>query len=997
VHGEVVRISAPGTFVRAQADSAPHLAGLVGINGVGSIGPGGSANIFTTGAQVDVLLETGLTPVAGQQVYVSATVAGRGTNVPPGTAVILGVIETAAQYAATGLVQIALALETGASGATGPQGAQGAQGATGAQGFQGTQGAQGATGAQGFQGVAGSGAQGAQGFQGTAGAQGNQGSQGAQGVQGAGTLATTYAAGAGAADQTLTLLNAKGRGVVIDGTNAGFDGTTNALQVKGNTGAAALAPFRATGAGSNGEAFRADSGAQKFYVPDNAILLDGHLGGIFEVDGVGAGQWNANRTMVIGSQSAQLATGATDGFGALASMAGAPTGTPAASFVSGAPLSVPVVPDTTNKIVWWWDSVGLAWYAIPITTTATWSASGIRVFAVDSVNGNDLNKGYADSPDLTAGNYVIASAAAGLVAKKTIAGLAAIFPRNGANRTFEVIIANGGSNTTVTYSDDLATLMSGVSGYKTNSCLRATGTNTTAGCTAFDGSANDVAYVGGITAPGMNVAGYNPTGAATTTSIPCTLNGGGAPGFGAEPAAPWGYRIRFDAATATVALRNVSGSVGKVTGGNTLILSQALSTAPAAGDVFYIEQAGVNFSVGITLNVRNSAGTINIAGFRTGAAIAFGDGFFRTSFLQAATSFSATNCPSMNMAQSYTHPVRSTAGSGSSRAGTTSSLSQSVTTAAGLCTTTNCTITNPITLNLNPGFAVGNNLTFTNFMNLSVGAGFSGATFNVGSSSAVVSFPVRTINGQLSLVGGGSVSIAQIDLESSVAASLIALDGRWNVNLAGPGANTSVGGTTSAGSSYGFLIFGENGSPLQYTDPYGSKINFDASHLPTFTGALGNIAVANGSVLAWSGAAGYRDFGVSFTSSTYSSNTVTHHSGSLAGGAGATLCYLPDAGDAAGSANPMSYPLVVGATFMGMTVTPRSNSMAQTTTFTLYRNGSSTGNVVSIPAGSTTAVLGGSYQIFNSGDNYDVRIDNPGPDATHTIVASVSVMWASGA
>lgn len=151
VHGEVVRVSAMNTFVRALSPGA--LTGLLGVNGSGSVGPGGAANIFTTGALVDVLLEIGLTPLPGQSVYVSAAVAGRGTNVAPGTAVVLGTIETAAQYVRTGVVQIALALSTGAGGGgTGPQGAQGFQGVAGTAGAQGAQGLQGVQGSQGFQG-----------------------------------------------------------------------------------------------------------------------------------------------------------------------------------------------------------------------------------------------------------------------------------------------------------------------------------------------------------------------------------------------------------------------------------------------------------------------------------------------------------------------------------------------------------------------------------------------------------------------------------------------------------------------------------------------------------------------------------------------------------------------------------------------------------------------------------------------------------------------------
>jgi len=121
VHGEIVRVSGVNTVSRAQADSGSHLTGLAGVNGSGSIGVGGSANIFTTGAQADVLLETGLTPVAGQTVYVSATVAGRGTTVSPGTAVAIGTIENVTQYATLKLVQVALAIGAGGSVDTQPK------------------------------------------------------------------------------------------------------------------------------------------------------------------------------------------------------------------------------------------------------------------------------------------------------------------------------------------------------------------------------------------------------------------------------------------------------------------------------------------------------------------------------------------------------------------------------------------------------------------------------------------------------------------------------------------------------------------------------------------------------------------------------------------------------------------------------------------------------------------------------------------------------------
>jgi len=167
VHGELVRASGSNGFVRAQANNAGNVQGLLGANGGGTVGPGGTTNIFTSGARVDVLMEPGLTLVVGQTIWVSASVAGRGTNVQPGTVAVVGTIETFSAYAATGIVTVALSIGAGGGG-----------GAQGAQGFQGSAGAQGA---QGFQGTQGAGAQGAQGSTGAQGATGAQGTQGATG------------------------------------------------------------------------------------------------------------------------------------------------------------------------------------------------------------------------------------------------------------------------------------------------------------------------------------------------------------------------------------------------------------------------------------------------------------------------------------------------------------------------------------------------------------------------------------------------------------------------------------------------------------------------------------------------------------------------------------------------------------------------------------------------------------------------------------------------
>jgi len=218
---------------------------------------------------------------------------------------------------------------------------------------------------------------------------------------------------------------------------------------------------------------------------------------------------------------------------------------------------------------------------------AQWPQANPRIYAVDGVNGNDANDGFADAASASTPDVVAATQAAGLVAKKTLAGLAAIFPRQGSARNCVVVIAAG------TYADSIVKVLNGCEGYRTL-IVRGTGTNPTAGCTAFDGSPADLVYVGAQIATGTNANGYNPTGGATTSVIPCQLNGGGSATFAAEPAVPLACRLRFDANTATVALRNQTAQIIQVSG-STLTLSNTtkLSTAPATNDVFYIEQPGV--------------------------------------------------------------------------------------------------------------------------------------------------------------------------------------------------------------------------------------------------------------------------------------------------------------------------------------------------------------------------------------------------------------------
>src|SRR5574342_529091 len=90
----------------AQADTLAHLASVLGVANNGT-GPAGLYFAATAG-EVEVLLETGLTPVGAQPVFVSASVAGRGTTVAPTLAIQIGTIVDASQYSNTGRVLVSL-------------------------------------------------------------------------------------------------------------------------------------------------------------------------------------------------------------------------------------------------------------------------------------------------------------------------------------------------------------------------------------------------------------------------------------------------------------------------------------------------------------------------------------------------------------------------------------------------------------------------------------------------------------------------------------------------------------------------------------------------------------------------------------------------------------------------------------------------------------------------------------------------------------------------
>ncbi|HEV3059620.1 MAG TPA: hypothetical protein VGY48_15325 [Vicinamibacterales bacterium] len=109
VVGMIGRVASTGRVELAQADTLAHLAGLVGVVRSGSVAAATNALEVATHGHQKVLLETGLTPNPGDVIWVSATVAGRGTNVQPIAPNIsfpIGTIKTTTAYATKGVVGV---------------------------------------------------------------------------------------------------------------------------------------------------------------------------------------------------------------------------------------------------------------------------------------------------------------------------------------------------------------------------------------------------------------------------------------------------------------------------------------------------------------------------------------------------------------------------------------------------------------------------------------------------------------------------------------------------------------------------------------------------------------------------------------------------------------------------------------------------------------------------------------------------------------------------
>jgi hypothetical protein len=460
---------------------------------------------------------------------------------------------------------------------------------------------------------------------------------------------------------------------------------------------------------------------------------------------------------------------------------------------------------------------------LEVPAVASWSTTAVRTFLYDPTNGNDTNPGFAD----VAGPYNPATQA-----KKTIAGLAAIFPRNLAGRSFRLLMASGA------YANpDLDQLLSGMTGVGSGSVVKGTATNVTAGATAFADDTNDRTFIGATTVTGANVNGYNPTGAATTTSIPCTLNGGGAPGLPSETTSPGVlmWRLRFDNRAPTQAgLRNVCRDVSSVTGGTTIGVDQALPITPVATDVFYLEMAGVSLPsirIGGFTSEPTSAGGISnglqLAGIRATGTVVIGGGYIGLALFGGSSIGFRTE--DILSGPSYFDPV----------AGVTITCGGGLRSEGVLGVQTNMQAT------FTTAACIGE-------LSLLVYGQFTGRTVVVG-AGILANTSALTGLGITSLRVLGPEDEAGIEMQS---AWLVATDTATNVSITGCGAKPAIKpdgvGNRLEMSSAWTGSTGNTDVGLDLTGAQSSTVYLRS--LPTVTGTAGDVRLSDGTIITWSSA-----------------------------------------------------------------------------------------------------------------------------------------------
>jgi hypothetical protein len=612
---------------------------------------------------------------------------------------------------------------------------------------------------------------------------------------------------------------------------------------------------------------------------------------------------------------------------------------------------------------------------------ADWPVTNTRWYAVDDATGNDAYAGYSD----------ISAADAWTKPKKTLSGLGAIIPRIGNDRKIAILVGGGGQS----YADALQALIGNTQGYAANSYVRGTSTNPTAQAVAGSDSIEDATFCGAITATGMNVSGYSCTGSSTATRTVCTKVGGGAPGFSAEPALPFGARIRFDNSVGTTtqaALRNVCRTILRTVASDTLqvALDAPLPATPGVGDTLYIEMPGVNIPA--TILQLNGSAAIQLVGLQFTAGFQLGNlnpgvSNNRISFCHFVNIVSQFS--TFSFTKVYGHTSLGSLTVGGVRLSSTYNTMMCNNSFQEACIVGQATIGRPSYLNMSnqsafmagiivEGGAMGPNDALTN--GVTVGAGVIGNS----TSTAPIRF-LRTTGPAID-IRGCRVSIACC------------------VIVAGSVVGCSIRGTSDVSnqaSTIGFpgYIQGEDGATtsdvgLDFNSSSASTPGFNSAGLSRFrhglgnnsniTGTNGDIRLAGGKIISWSqlNQTGIVDRQGNILWSVIGPSWILTLSGFILGDAGSTTSYLANTGPIAGGSNfgpcefPTSTRLITRLRFK-----PEVNTFTTNVVATLYKNGTATTLTVTIPAGSTSVVTDAATShevLYADGDVLAVVLSNAG-------------------
>lgn len=623
------------------------------------------------------------------------------------------------------------------------------------------------------------------------------------------------------------------------------------------------------------------------------------------------------------------------------------------------------------------------------------TAAGTVVwYAIDGVNGVDA----------TGASSIVSQAAAALTAWKTFAGFARSFPRIGNGQKPVIAIAAG------TYAGGLDVFLLGTIGYANDfPLIVGTVTNATASSVAFAGDANDRIMAGFVTATGMNVTGYNPVAAFSQSAMKCLAVGGGAPGFPSETAAPvpMGWRIRFDVATTTAALRNFATPIIGIAASDTLTLVQPVTTGgglpavPVGTDVFYIEMAGVN--VGATrLQTDGRAGLAvsdtglpQVVGVQFGGSSEVGSPFRLIGCSGSFQVRARLDTPFVLFDETGTQRI---VGCGLRATGTlfffyTLDTPNPNNANACIVAAGNVSWNCSLIFSMSNGSYIAGGVTLDNIKgdvsidpaNAQLLTQFGGRTANNQSAVRIRGTIAGPVAGNAALwVLASDVTFQRVDISGLGAFPCIKVLGLSRFCVS-DGLTSLSGGNTDVG--------------MDMTNAQGCTIFI--ARTPTITGNLGDVRLPDGTIQSWANlalgfvdSAGNRYIGLGALNVP---TVPTTFSGALLGGAAQVTAYLANAG-IIGAVNQTT--LFQWPSSNRVALRLRGNMLANnatgTVTATLLKNGVATAQQISWGAGVTGTALDRTHPIvFSETDTYDIQVQNAGADVGKVSSLSVALEWVS--